>query len=93
MRSIGACADCGGAFILLQQALAEQVWAAQDCEITDCLPGPVARGARSFHPGWLADIARAGKGGNNRYFYGLRLLFTVSCGGPTRTAALAIFLF
>ena len=33
----------------------------------DCAPVPVARGARAFHPGWLADIARIGKGGNDRY--------------------------
>lgn len=73
-----------GAFILLQQALAEQLWTAEDCEIMDCVPVPVARGARSFRPGWLADIARIGKGGNDRYFYGLRLLLTVSrCGVAT----------
>jgi hypothetical protein len=70
-----------GAFILLQQALAEQLWTAQDCEIMDCVPVPVARGARSFRPGWLADIARIGKGGNDRYFYGLRLLLAVSRSG------------
>jgi hypothetical protein len=44
-------------------------------------PVPVARGARSFHPGWLADIARIGKGGNDRYFYGLHLLLVVSVPG------------
>lgn len=70
-----------GAFILIQQALADQLWSATDCEIMDCAPVPVARGARSFHPGWLADIARIGKGGNERYFYGLHLLLVVSAQG------------
>ena len=50
----------------------------------DCVPVPVAHGARSFHPGWLADIARIGKGGNDRYFYGLHLLLVVTASGlPT----------
>ena len=70
-----------GGFILLQQAVAQQLVTAQDCEIIDCVPVPVARGARSFHPGWLADIARIGKGGNDRYFYGLRLLVALSASG------------
>lgn len=70
-----------GAFILLQQALAEQLMSPDDCEILDCVPVPIARGARSFHPGWLADIARNGKGGNERYFYGLRLLVSVAASG------------
>ena len=70
-----------GACILIQQALATQLGSAQDCEIMDCVPVPVARGARSFHPGWLADIARIGKGGNDRYFYGLHLLLVVRSSG------------
>ncbi len=70
-----------GAFILMQQALADQLFSDQDCEIMDCVPVPIARGARSFHPGWLADIARIGKGGNDRFFYGLHLLLIVSASG------------
>jgi hypothetical protein len=70
-----------GAFILIQQAVADQLRSALDCEIMDCIPVPIARGARSFHPGWLADIARIGKGGNDRYFYGLHLLLVVSASG------------
>jgi hypothetical protein len=70
-----------GAYILIQQAIAEQLWSGDDCEIMDCAPVPVARGARSFHPGWLADIARIGKGGNDRYFFGLHLLAVVSSSG------------
>jgi hypothetical protein len=70
-----------GAFILIQQALAEQLLAPTDCEIMDCVPVPIARGARSFHPGWLADMARNGKGGNEHYFYGLHLLLVVSAQG------------
>jgi hypothetical protein len=73
-----------GAFILLQQAISSQWSTTDDCEVMDCVPVPVARGARSFHPGWLADIARIGKGGNDRYFYGLHLLLVVSASGlPT----------
>lgn len=70
-----------GAFILMQQAVADQLHSALDCEIMDCIPVPIARGARSFHPGWLADIARIGKGGNDRYFYGVHLLLVVSASG------------
>ena len=70
-----------GAYILLQQAIADQLRSPQECEIMDCAPVPVARGARSFHPGWLADIARIGKGGNDRFFYGVHLLLVVSSGG------------
>ena len=73
-----------GAFILLQEAISSQWSTTDDCEVMDCVPVPVARGARSFHPGWLADIARIGKGGNDRYFYGLHLLLVVSASGlPT----------
>ena len=73
-----------GAFILLQQAISSQSLSADECEVLDCVPVPVAHGARSFHPGWLADIARIGKGGNDRYFYGLHLLLVVSASGlPT----------
>jgi hypothetical protein len=73
-----------GAFILLQQALSARGLTAGDCEVMDCVPVPVAHGARSFHPGWIADIARIGKGGNDRYFYGLHLLLVVSASGlPT----------
>jgi len=78
-----------GAFILIQQAVAQQVGDAQDCEIMDCVPVPIARGARSFHPGWLADIARIGKGGNDRYFYGLHLLLVVSRSGAVTGWTLA----
>jgi hypothetical protein len=70
-----------GGFILLQQAVAKELMTAQDCEVMDCVPVPVAHGARSFHPGWLADIARIGKGGNDRYFYGLHLLLLASASG------------
>ena len=70
-----------GAFILLQHAVTQHLLTAQDYEVMDCVPVPIARGARSFHPGWLADLARIGKGGNDRYFYGLRLLLTASASG------------
>lgn len=70
-----------GAFLLLQEALAQELGTPDDFEIFDCVPVPVARGARSFHPGWFADIARVGKGGNDRYFYGLRLLLVLRASG------------
>jgi hypothetical protein len=70
-----------GGFVLLQQAVAHELVTAQECEVMDCVPVPVAHGARSFHPGWLADIARIGKGGNDRYFYGLHLLVVASASG------------
>jgi hypothetical protein len=38
----------------------------------------VAHGARSFSPGWLADIARLGKGGKDRYCYGVRKLMVIN---------------
>jgi hypothetical protein len=73
-----------GAFILLQQAISSPALTGDACEVMDCVPVPVAHGARSFHPGWLAGIARIGKGGNDRYFYGLHLLLVVTASGlPT----------
>jgi hypothetical protein len=70
-----------GAFILLQDAVAEALATGQDFEVMDGFPIPVAHGARSFHPGWLAEIARIGKGGNDRYFYGVRLMMVMSQSG------------
>jgi hypothetical protein len=70
-----------GALILIQQGVAQCLSTPQDYEIMDCVPVPIARGARSFHPGWLADIARIGKGGNDRFFYGLHLLLVVRQSG------------
>ena len=61
------------AFILPQQAIRGQSLTTDACEVLDCVPVPVAHGARPFHPGWLADIARIGRGGNDRYFYRLHL--------------------
>jgi len=55
-----------GAFILIQNAVAEALTDAGDYDVMDGFPIPVAHGARSFHPGWLADIARIGEGGNDR---------------------------
>ncbi len=70
-----------GAFLLLQAAVAQALVTPEEFEVLDCVPVPVAHGARSFHPGWLADIARIGKGGNDRYFYGLHLLLVCSAAG------------
>jgi hypothetical protein len=67
-----------GAFILIQQAVAAQLMSAQECEIMDEVPVRLAHGARSFHPRRLAEIARIGQGGTDRYFYGLHLLLVVS---------------
>lgn len=70
-----------GGFILLQQAVARELITADEYEVMDAVPVPVAHGARSFHPGWLADIARIGHGGNDRFFYGLHLLLVSSASG------------
>lgn len=78
-----------GAFLLLQEAVAEELITPDDYELFDCVPVPVARGARSFHPGWLAEIARIGKGGNDRYFYGLHLLLVLSASGAATGWTLA----
>ena len=78
-----------GAFILIQNAVAEALVTAQDHDVMDGFPIPVARGARSFHPGWLSDIARIGKGGNDRYFYGVRMMMVVSRSGVATGWALA----
>jgi len=78
----------GGAFILIQAAVAEQL-APGDSDVMDGFPIPVAHGARSFHPGWLADIARIGKGGNDRYFYGVRLMMVINQHGVATGWALA----
>ena len=70
-----------GGFILLQQAVAQELIGPDEYEVMDAVPVPVAHGARSFHPGRLADIARIGKGGNDRYFFGLHLLLISSASG------------
>lgn len=73
-----------GAFILLQLAISDELAGADECEVLDCVPVRVAHGSRSFHPGWLAGIAAIGKGGTDRYFYGLHLLLVISASGlPT----------
>jgi hypothetical protein len=61
-----------GAFILIQDAVADRL-AQGDDDVMDGFPMPVAPGARSLNPGWLADIARMGQGGNDRYGYGVRI--------------------
>jgi Transposase DDE domain len=70
-----------GAFILLQQAVVQELEAQHLCEIVDCVPVRIARNARSFQPKRLADIARRGKGGNDGFFYGCRLLLAVTPAG------------
>ena len=77
-----------GAFILIQDAVAAQL-APGDYDVMDGFPMPVAHGARSFHPGWLADIARIGQGGNDRYFYGVRMMMVVNQQGVATGWALA----
>lgn len=78
-----------GAFILIQNAVAEALTDASDYDIMDGFPIPVAHGARSFSPGWLADIARIGKGGNDRYFYGVRMMLVINQHGVATGWALA----
>jgi hypothetical protein len=77
-----------GAFLLLQDAVAAHLGRGE-YDVMDGFPIPVAHGARSFHPGWLADIARIGKGGNDRYFYGVRMMMVVNHQGVATGWALA----
>ena len=77
-----------GAFILLQDAVATQL-AHGEYDIMDGFPIQVAHGARSFTSGWLADIARNGKGGNDRYFYGVRMMMVINQYGVATGWALA----
>ena len=78
-----------GACLLLQDAVAEQLGRTEELDVMDGFPIPIARGARSFHPGWLYDIARIGKGGNDRYFYGVRMMLVISQSGVATGWALA----
>jgi hypothetical protein len=77
-----------GAFILIQDAVAVQL-AQGDDDVLDGFPMPVAHGARSFNPGWLADIARIGKGGNDRSCYGVRMMMVINQHGVATGWALA----
>ena len=77
-----------GAFILIQDAVAEQL-AQGDDDVMDGFPIPVAHGARSFNPGWLADIARIGTGGHDRYGYGVRRMMVINQQGGATGGALA----
>ena len=71
-----------GAFILIQDAVAEQL-AQGASDVMDGFPMPVAHGARSFPPGWVADMARIGKRGNDRSCYGVRMMMGIN---PTGVA-------
>ena len=77
-----------GVFILIQDAVAAQL-APGDYDVMDGCPIPVAHGARAFTPGWLADMARLGKGGNDRYFYGVRMMMVIHQHGVATGWALA----
>jgi len=77
-----------GAFILLQDAVADHL-AQGDDDVLDGCPMPVAHGARSCSSGWLADIARMGKGGNDRYCYGVRMRMVINHNGVATGGALA----
>ena len=70
-----------GAFILIQDAVAEALPHADDADVMDGFPMPVAHGARSFTPGWVADIARIGQGGNDRSCYGVRMRMVINQDG------------
>ena len=78
-----------GACIVLQDAVAQTLVTAHDHEVMEGFPIPVAPGARSFHPGWFADIARIGKGGNDRYVSGVRRMMVISGHGVATGWALA----
>ncbi len=78
-----------GAFLLIQDAVAEELAHADDYDGMDGFPLPVAHGARSFNPGWLAAIARLGKGGNDRYCSGVRMMMVSKQHGVATGWALA----
>ena len=78
-----------GAFILRQDAVAEPLGRAEDVDVLEGFPIPLAPGARAFHPGGLADIARVGQGGNDRYCSGVRLMLVISQSGVAPGWALA----
>ena len=78
-----------GAFILIQDAVAEELAHANDYNVMDGFPLPVAHGARSFNPGWVADIARIGIGGNDRYCSGVRMMMVINQQGVATGWALA----
>ena len=77
-----------GACLLLPDAVAAHL-AQGAYDVMDGLPIPVARGARSCPPGWLADIARMGKGGNARSCYGVRMMRGITQTGVATGWALA----
>jgi hypothetical protein len=77
-----------GAFMLIQDAMAGQL-AQGASDVMDGFPLPMAPGARSFNPGWLADIARRGTGGHDRYFYGVRMRMVLKQNGGATGGALA----
>jgi hypothetical protein len=78
-----------GAFLVLQDAVAKTRVTAQDQEVMDGFPIPVAHGARSFPPGWFAAIARIGQGGTDRYCYGVCMRLVISRRGGATGGALA----
>ena len=77
-----------GAFILIQDAVAEPL-AQGDDDVMDGFPMPVAHGARSCTPGWLADMARMGTGGDDRSCYGGRMMMVLKQHGVATGGALA----
>ena len=74
---------------MIQDRLAAVLVTPQEVAVMDGFPMPVAHGARSLHPGALAEIARLGKGGNDRYCYGIRMMMVVSQSGVATGWALA----
>jgi hypothetical protein len=78
-----------GTFILIQNAVVDQLVEAGAYDVMDGFPSPVAHGARSFCLGFLADRARIGKGGNDRYFYGVRMRMVITHTGVATGWALA----
>jgi hypothetical protein len=69
--------------------VAEALTDASDDAIREGFPLPVAHGARSCSPGWLADIARRGQGGNDRDCSGVRRMLVLKQHGVATGWALA----
>jgi len=78
-----------GACLRIQDAVAEALAHADAYDGMEGFPLPVAHGARPFTPGWLAAIARSGKGGHDRYGSGVRMMLVINPQGGATGWALA----
>ena len=55
----------------MQPTIAQQLIEPAEFVVMDAVLAPVVHRARTFHPEWLAEIARLRNHGNDRCFLGL----------------------